>query len=317
MNFRKFPNLIEEIFRYSLKFLDKCQIQNNQSFKLISVFKETLIDHFKQKDKKFKEIESYLESILGSNKFKEYQKFSETGNLKPFDFKNDPKEKISLEEINNNIIQLNKKMSSCIDSIELVRTILNSNSSELSYMKSELESIKEYSTMDKTKDKKKLSFITNTNLFLSRNFPQFSKKKTLLFELNENNRSAFDKKVQGKKNIIILLNSDNIQLGAFFSKPFPAISSSCIIKDDESCLFEITSNILCKADKNELNHLMIYPGWIYFGNTKNKDGVYTDFESINYGKQTNQFDGINTFGGDGKLKQARLKNLIVYQLNKI
>ena len=162
-----------------------------------------------------------------------------------------------------------------------------------------------------------LLFPDKISHFFFIHFPQFSEKE-LLFDSTKDERDDIYEKIEGKKDVVFLIEiaENHLLFGAYYSIPMPhAKEVDTYWKDDNSCLFEVNSNRLYKANKNQERHLRINKKYFYFGNTLNYDGIWIESPSrkINYGKKTDQFEGECTFGFSGA-HSSDVSKITVYQL---
>ena len=327
--FDKMPAFIEDIFYSSTKLLKDFKAPDETIVDLIFLFKDALIDYKTKRNENFDRKKYFHEILNKSFPLRETVEFylsKLTGdktnldktNLEKVDFKMNLK--VKLMEAQVNIKELKEETKSLKSSLEKI----TQKQEKFEEIIKELSG-KNETTEISTKKRKKIDLVTNKkiNVFLSNHFPKFIGKKKLLINLENGDKSIINKKVRNKKNVVIFLEArdNDLIFGAFYSISMPSITSTSdeeYFKDDNSYIFEVKSNQICEANKNEDKHLKTNPDCFYmFGSSaKNNNGIYCDYNSISYGgEKTQQYLGDNTFGFQSRTKSS-LKNIFIYQLTE-
>ena len=314
---------IEEIFQSLLRIMKNFQSPPERMLQFIVIFKEPLIKYDNVNINK----EIYFKKILEENfdlskiKFNEIQsyivKLIDVQNLEIKDFINQSSLKAKIEELEQENLTLKMFLEKLQTNVDALNKKIDL---ETEISKETFKGL----INNKEKTDSKLNKIENAifdtgNLFLLINFPQFKMKK-LLYDSLKDNKNKINEKVEGKKNVVILIETlENQIFGAYYTISLPKVTTpeGKYYKDENSCIFEISSNQIYKANKNGCQQLHTYHKWFYnFGNTENKDGIECDFNIIYYGgNKSEQYDGDSNFGVNIR-KSSPVKKILIYQFLK-
>jgi len=103
-----------------------------------------------------------------------------------------------------------------------------------------------------------------TSFFLWQTFPNFN-EKVLLFDSTKDEIGEITKKVEGKMNTVFIIepSEENLVFGAYYSIPLPEIDPERIKyhRDERSCMFEINSGRIYKANPNKSKQLSTQRGF--------------------------------------------------------
>ena len=308
----KMVNYSNEIFASTLEILKKFECSNEQTSRFISLFKGVLLDNYKKKEEKNSK-EEYIRTILEEN-----LDFSEIG-LKDVEVYRKKQKVIETEEIKKFIIDnIQEKFSENKKKFDQLDEENKSLKNDLEQNKFEFKNLKENSEREILSLKYDLNRLYScflmpdkTSQFIFIHFPQFTNKE-LLFDSSKDDKKKLKSRIEGKTNVVFLIHpqEDNLIFGAYYSIPFPTVASKKPIcyKDENSCIFEIHSNKIFKANVNQSFHLKTYPNYLnlFMGNAKEWEGMFTKYCKILYG-----LEGDNLFGSH---QFSAMKLLKIYQL---
>ena len=329
--------LMEEIFENLLKMLKKFKVFNEIFFLFISIFKEALINYYQQKDRNFNE-KAYLTKIFEENldiKQIDIKNMDFFQNMKTKDFivkvlqKNILENQHKILQLSNENIALRKDLNkTTADSEKNTENFINYQIENNIFQEKILKSLSDLK--NKQKDfMSKMNLLHNDKIshFLLLNFPQFN-DKILLFDSNDELREI-SKKITGYNNVVMIfeLQNYNFIFGAYFSIPLPqAFSEKRHYQDENSCVFEINSNIILKANFNENSQICTDPNYFYyigllesiFFIKKYVFCISNDLNMIWWGNDSSQFEKNKNFGYNSEsfVWSSPLRKVMIYQLLK-
>ena len=336
--FLKINDLIEDEFLYYLKIMKKFRVDNEKIIQFIMIFKNPLINYFMKKYEQFNK-EEYFRKIINEYfdlKKMYFQDINSCLQKFTFDIKYSSNDLLikDLQEIvmdsKKKIEKLEEENEKIKKDYQILQLELDEKISEFKGTLIEIKNLKEIKPKDQINPLDyKIKVENNDNIeneklnsFLTENFPKLT-KKIQLYDSDIHKYTQIDSKIEGKNNVLLLIECkmENLLFGAFYTIPMPKITckkdSLNFFKDDNSCIFEVNSNKIFKANPNETKHLHTYPNWFYhFGYTGKNDGLYSDFSHVWYGGQkTKQFQGDNRFGFSER-KSSLVSKILIYQLNE-